>query len=158
MEYQSRSRLRREFKKFACLLITQIFIGCNLSNCEINSVKTIFTTVGFHQGDKPEYGHYILLEGIDRNCLDSTKILDISHKYIDTLTSNTPATVLMFYNSEKNFIPNSTSQVQKDINKNCLVKIIFEDDGKTPVSFMFYDKRGHLKYNGNNWGLDKGSD
>ncbi|MDF2188429.1 hypothetical protein [Paraflavitalea sp. CAU 1676] len=123
------------------------------SPCKLKEIKTLFTTVGIHPGYDTGYAHYVLVKEYGRECMDSAGMVKMALKYKDTVCIGNPVNVIMFFNSDEKFIPNETSQDMEEINKNCLVTIIFEKKAKTPHQFVFYDKNGERVYWGSEWKL-----
>lgn len=58
-------------------------------------------------------------------------------KYSDTVKVGNPIEVIMFFNSDKDFVPNKTSQVLEEINQSCLVFIGIDIKTRKPKSFVF---------------------
>jgi len=119
--------------------------------CELQDVKTIFFdgTSNIRYGEV--YAHYVLLKGFSRVCLDSTTIVNIALKYIDTIKRGKPIEVIKLFSSNKDFIPNEHSQVMEEINKSCLVTIGLNLKTKMPEDFIFYNDQGQIIYIGNKW-------
>jgi|GEM_PF-2253020 len=136
-----------------------LFMGiaaCNLSSpekieCKFREIKTIFFdgTPDTIYGET--YVHYVLLKDFSRDCLDSVAIINIASKYCDTVHAGKPVRVVKFFRSDKNFIPNETSQVMTEIDKSCLVTIDIDLKTKRPGSFVFYNEEGQWIYSGNRW-------
>lgn len=138
----------------SALLIAEI--SCSSSNvrdCNIKEIKTLFTTIGIHDKDT-SFAHYILIKDFPKKCLDSTAMVNLALKYIDTVKQGRPADVIMFFNSDKDFIPNRTSQVIEEINKSCLVSIGFDLKSRKPKQFLFYNDEGERIYWGDRWQPD----
>src|SRR3982751_5018209 len=139
-------------RKNTPLLFLILFIGgisCNSNSstqCELKTIKTLFTTEGIYEGKITGYTHYILIKDFSKKCIDSTTMVNMALKYIDTVSVGRPADVLMFFNSDKDFIPNETSQVMKEINKSCLVVIGFDERTRKPNDFIFYNEKGERIY------------
>lgn len=128
-------------------------ISCSskeIKGCNVKEIRTLFTTIGIHDKDTA-YGHYTLIEDFPRECLDSTTMVDLALKYSDTVKVGKPVDVIMFFNSDKDFIPNETSQVMKEVNKSCLVVIGFDEEKRKPNNFIFYNKKGERTYWGEKW-------
>jgi hypothetical protein len=136
---------------FSILLSVVFSFGCyNKNNCEIKEAKTLFTTIGIHDSNT-SFAHYILINGFSKKCMDSATMVNLALKYIDTVGQGRPADVLMFFNSDKDFIPNETSQVMEDINKSCLVAVGFDLKERKPKQFLFYNDAGERIYWGSRW-------
>ena len=134
---------------FFCSIVLFILSACNFDNdskCELQTIKTLFVTEGVYENKITGYGHYILISDFSRKCMDSTTMVNIALKYMDTVTIGRPADVLKFFNSDKDFIPNETSQVQEEINRSCLVTISFDLKTKKPEQFIFYSNDGKYVY------------
>jgi len=106
------------------------------SKCELREIKTLFTIPAIYQNVITGYAHYILIKDFSRECLDSSTIVNIALKYMDTVKIGRPADVLMFFSSNKDFIPNEKSQVMEEINKSCLVTIGFDEKTNKPNDFF----------------------
>lgn len=133
------------------LLFTKI--SCRTStiqNCQIKEIKTLFTTVGIHDRDTA-YGHYILIKDFSRKCMDSATMVNVALRYSDTVKVGNPLDVIMFFNSDKDFIPNETSQVMEEINRSCLVVIGLDEKNRKPNDFIFYNEKGERLYWGDRW-------
>lgn len=133
------------------LLIIQF--SCNSlssQNCRVEGIKTLFTTIGIHDNDTA-YCHYTLISNFSRNCMDSVGMINAALRYCDTVKVGNPVNVVMFFNSEKNFIPNETSQFMEEINKSCLVVIGFDEKTRKPNNFIFYNEKGERLYWGDRW-------
>src|SRR6478752_641761 len=85
----------------------------NAQNCEINEIKTLFTIPGVYKGKITGYSHYVLIKDFPRSCMDSITMVTMALKYSDSVKVGKPADVIMFFNSDKDFIPNETSQVME---------------------------------------------
>jgi hypothetical protein len=143
-------------KSIKLTILSGLFVGiaaCNFTspNCEIKELRTLFTIPGVYEGKITGFSHYILIKDFPRKCMDSTTFVTMAVKYVDTVNANKPADVLMFFNSDKYFIPNETSQVMEDINKSCLVVIGFDKKNAKPIDFIFYNESGKRIYWGNRW-------
>lgn len=133
------------------LLITKISCSSSsVQDCKIKEIKTLFTTIGIHDKDTA-YGHYTLIKDFPKKCMDSATMVNLALRYIDTVKVGKPVDVVMFFNSDKDFIPNETSQVMEDINKSCLVVIGFDEKNSKPNDFIFYNDKGERIYWGERW-------
>jgi len=121
------------------------------SQCELKEIKTLFTTEGVYDGKIIGYAHYILIKNFSKDCIDSATMVDIALKYADTIKIGRPANVLKFFSTDKDFIPNETSQDMQLINKSCLVDISIDTVLKKPKSFIFYKDNGEINYWGERW-------
>lgn len=83
--------------------------------------------------------------------MDSATMVNMALKYSDTVKVGRPADIIMFFNSDKDFIPNETSQVMEEINKNCLVVIWIDAKTNKPHNFIFYNEKGEQTYWGEKW-------
>ena len=83
--------------------------------------------------------------------MDSATMVNISLKYIDTVNVGRPGDVIKLFSTDKDFIPNETSQVMEEINKNCLVSFLFDKNTKQPKEFLFYNNKGEIIYWGDRW-------
>lgn len=134
------------------LFITKI--SCSSSSgqdCKIKEIKTLFTIPGVYEGKTTGYSHYALIENFSRKCMDSATMVNLALKYSDTVKGGNPADLIMFFNSDKDFIPNETSQVMEEINKSCLVVIGLDVKTKKPNNFIFYNEKGERLYWGDRW-------
>lgn len=139
------------------LAVLSIFLFCTIActsystkNCKVEKIKTLFTTVGIHDTDT-SYGHYTLIKDFSRECMDSATMVNLALKYSDIVKVGNPPDIIMFFNSEKDFIPNETSQVMEEINKSCLVVIGLNMKSKKPNDFLFYNEKGERVYWGSRW-------
>ena len=119
--------------------------------CELKQIKTLFTIPSVYEGKITGYAHYILIKDFDRKCMDSATMVNISLKYIDTVNVGRPGDVIKLFSTDKDFIPNETSQVMEEINKNCLVSFLFDKNTKQPKEFLFYNNKGEIIYWGDRW-------
>ena len=137
---------------FALILIN--LLSCNSeidSKCNLKKIKTLFVTEGVYEGKTTGYCHYILINDFSRNCMDSVSMVNMALRYMDTVKIGRPADMFKFFNSDKDFIPNETSQVMEDINKSCLVTIGFDLITLKPNNFIFYDSDGRQICWGDTW-------
>jgi hypothetical protein len=121
------------------------------SICKQESIKTLFIIPHIYENKTVGYSHYVLIQDFSRKCMDSTTMVNIALKYMDTVTIGRPADVLKFFNSDKDFIPNEISQVQEEINRSCLVTINFDLKTQKPEQFIFYNNDGKYEYWGSLW-------
>jgi hypothetical protein len=128
-------------------------LACSAPICRLESVQTLLYTAGYQGKDGPvTYAHYILTEGLYRNCMDSAAMVDLALKYIDTVKVAKPIVVVKLFNSRKNFSPSSYDPPDmKIINKNCLVSIGFDQQTRKPYEFLFYNDGGDIIYWGKRW-------
>ena len=143
-------------KKLFNLSLLCFVIGSSCSsdsshNCEVKDLKTLFTTPGVYEGKVIGYAHYVLIKYFDRSCMDSITMMNMAFKYSDTVHVGTPADVIMFFNSDKNFIPHEVSQVMEEINKNCVVVVGLDLKNRKPKDFIFYNSKGERVYWGPRW-------
>jgi hypothetical protein len=113
-------------------------------------IKTLFSIPGGSNGKITGYSHYTLIKGFSRRCMDSALMVTAALKYSDTVTVGKPADLIMFYNSDEDFIPNDISQTD-EIDKSCLVVIGLDMKSKKPKSFIFYTDKGERTYWGERW-------
>jgi hypothetical protein len=74
--------------------------------------------------------------------MDSTTIVNIARNYIDTVSTDKPVDIVNFYNSDKDFIPDETSQIWEDVDKSCLVHIWINKKTNKPEKFVFFNNKG----------------
>ncbi len=134
--------------KLIIILILNIVVSCKKSDCKLSRIKTLYTD-GYNK--KEGYGHNVLINDYDRDCLDSLEFVNLAKKYIDTVKYDKPVTVIQFYFNDKDFIPNEKSQVLDEINKSCLVTIGFDKLNNKPNDFIFYNDNGEIIYWGERW-------
>ncbi|WPV63904.1 hypothetical protein [Chitinophaga sp. LS1] len=135
-------------------LLVCVIISCNYldtKQCKCDKLKTLFTIPGIYEGKTIGYAHYVLSENLSKNCIDSAMMVDLAIKYSDTVKVGYPANIIMFFSSDKDFIPNETSQVMEEINKSCLVVINLDVITKKPNDFLFYNEQGNRIYWGKKW-------
>jgi hypothetical protein len=140
------------------LITLNILLRCNIlqkksAKCHLINIKTIFTDISTRGGKDPIFTHHVLVEGFSKKCkLDSVEILQFVNQYIDTISIQTkPVIRIYLYTSTDRFIPSETSQDWEDVDKDCLVSIMFDKKTHEPVSFKFYDKNGNIESQGNRW-------
>ena len=135
------------------LLLAMALSSCHADKplCELREIKTLYTIPAWRGDEPPIYGHTILLKGIFKDCMDSTMMVNIATRYRDTVSFGRPANVIRFYSSDKRFIPYETSQVFREISKDCLVIINFSQDSGKVEAFWFFDADGDRTYCGNRW-------
>jgi hypothetical protein len=139
------------------IIFTFIFLAAGCTNqsrnnvCELKEIRTLFTVVGIQQGVDTGYVHYVLLREFSRQCMDSTTLVNIALKYIDTVSIDKPIDMINFYNSDKNFIPGEVSQVWEKVDKNCLVHIWINKKNNKPEKFVFFNDKGERIFEGNKW-------
>ncbi|MFC4230254.1 hypothetical protein ACFOW1_00015 [Parasediminibacterium paludis] len=132
-------------------------ISCSYSNssmqddCKIKEIRTLFTIPGVYEGKTAGYSHYALIPDFSKKCMDSVTMVNLAIKYSDTVKVGNPADIIMFFNSDRDFVQNETSQVMEEINKSCLVVIGLDVKTKRPNDFIFYNQKGERLYWGNRW-------
>lgn len=137
------------------VLILGCFIVCSCrqnikDQCEISEVKLLFTDVSIYENKVDGYVHYILVKDLSKQCLDSTKMVNMAYAYLDTVTKDKPVNVLKFYFSDKDFILNEKSQDLTKINKSALFSLILDKNFKIN-EFIFYNDEGNIHYWGQKW-------
>jgi hypothetical protein len=145
--------MKRIIKILSVSVVIPAVIACKekqAKSCEIKEIKTLFATVGIHDRDTA-YGYYALIKDFRRECMDSTFMVNLALKYSDTVQQGKPVMGVMFFNSDKDFIPNETSQDMDKINKSCLVVIDFDENKGKPKGFIFYNDKGERTYWGDRW-------
>ena len=152
------SKAKKMNKLITLLVLVSVTFGClvactSLSSekCKVEQISTLFTIPGVYEGKITGYSHYILIKGLSRKCIDSATMVSLALKYSDTVKVGNPADMIMFFNSDKDFIPNETSQVMEEINKSCLVVISLDLKSKKPNDFIFYNEKGERVYWGARW-------
>jgi hypothetical protein len=118
--------------------------------CELIEIKTMHSEICMHVGVDTSYGNDVLIKEFTRECMDSLMLLNICLKYIDTAKTNKRISVVAFYNSDKKFAYNQSSQLE-EVWGDCLVTIAFERKTKNPEFFVFYNDLGEIIYWGPNW-------
>lgn len=139
---------------FLISILPHFITSCNshvTESCEVKAINTLYTIPGVYEGKITGYSHYVLIRNFNRACMDSAKMVRLALKYSDTIKVGKPADIIMFFNSDKDFIPNEISQDMDKINKSCLVIIDLDLKNKKPTNFIFYNKRGERTYWGNRW-------
>lgn len=145
--------MKRINKISSLVVLISAFTSCKEEpekSCEAKGIRTLFTTVGIHDRDTA-FGHYVLIDNFPKECMDSTTMVKMALNYCDTVKMAKPIDVIMFFNSDKDFIPNETSQDMDEINKSCLVVIGFDEKNEKPNDFIFYNDRGERTYWGKRW-------
>jgi hypothetical protein len=146
---------KKTSKVFFVLVLISIFAfsSCKeekAKTCILKEIRTLFTTIGIHDRDT-SYGHYILVKDFSKKCMDSVTMVNLALRYIDTVKIGKPVGVVMFFNSDKDFIQNETSQIMEEINKSCLVVIGLDEKSNKPDDFIFYNDKGERIYWGGRW-------
>lgn len=142
--------------KIIIFSITLVIVNISCKNsrvqkCDVQEMKTLFTTPGIYEGKVTGYAHYTLVKDFSRQCMDSTTMVNLALQYSDTVSVGNPADLIMIFNSDKDFIPNETSQVMAKINKSCLVVIGLDVKSKKLKDFIFYNDNGERLYWGDRW-------
>lgn len=106
--------------------------------------------MSFYDDKVDGYAHSILVKNFSRQCLDSTKLVNMAFSYLDTVSKDKPVNVLKFYFSDKDFIPNEESQNISKINQSCLFSLILNKKSKIS-EFVFYNEDGEIQYCGPQW-------
>jgi len=149
MEHKRRQMKNKIIK---LLFISLIFISCK-NECIVETGETLFTTVGKQGGEIKGYAHYIYLDGIEKTCLDSLYVDNLVNKYLDTVSVDKPADLLMFYSSKDNFTEGEKSYVQKKINQDCLIKVGLNNNTEI-YKYWYYDSSGEFISSKANWDSD----
>jgi hypothetical protein len=90
---------------------------------------------------------------MSRECMDSLTIMNIAQKYRDTVKGKQPIETVMFYDSGYELLPGEIPSFP-NIDKNCLVKIGFNNKSNKPNDFLFYNNKGENIYWGRKWEKD----
>jgi hypothetical protein len=128
-------------------LVCLFSCGLKKKNCKLPTPKTIFYD---YDSQAKDYDHYVLLDGFNKECMDSSKMVNLAKLYANSITKGSPALIIRFYSSEDYFIENEVSQPMHEINRNCLILIGLNKD-YTPNRFNFYNDNGKRIYNGPLW-------
>lgn len=134
--------------KLIVIILSNLFLfacGSKKQTCKLPNPKTIFYDKG-----KDKFIYYVLLDGYERKCMDSLKMVKMAIKYANDVKIGRPALTIKFYSSEKDFIPNETSQPIHKIDKSGLLIVSF-NEGLQPYDFTFYNEQGGWIYTGPLW-------
>jgi hypothetical protein len=113
-------------------------------------MKTMYVAMGVNAGVDTSYAHYVMLEGYSKGCLDSSSAVSIAYSYLDTVSGKKPIDLVMLYSSDADF-PRSGIPSSNTLDKECLVKMFYDDKSKKIESFIFYNDEGKRIYWGNKW-------
>lgn len=138
------------FVKYACFLIPLLSFSCKPKVCHLVKIKTLYVGMGVNAGVDTSYAHYVLLEGFSKECLDSSSAVNIAHSYLDTTSGKRPIDLVMFYGSDADF-PKVGVPYSNNLDKECLVKMFYNEENKKIYSFIFYNNEGKRTYWGNRW-------
>lgn len=137
-------------KSYLITLVAMVLYSCSpkkdCSNADVEQLMVI----EMRDSWGVYYEHTIILDGFDRACLDSIKIMEILSNYNDTLSAGKPIMIARIFNSKKRFDMGESLSQPKEIDKDCLLDVKFDADNK-PVEFRFYDRYGNEFYTGSNW-------
>ncbi len=123
--------------------------SCNQKKaCDFKEIKTMWTVASMHPGIDTTYVHSVLIKEFDRECLDSNLLVNVALKYMDTVSIDTPVDLIAFYNSDVDVDYGEPSQ-KADVEKNLMLSVRF--DKKKPKKFVFYNNKGEIIYEGENW-------
>jgi hypothetical protein len=65
--------------------------SCQPPTCQLQKIKTLYVTPSRQESGTGQmqvsYGHYVLLKGFSRDCLDSATIVRLAAHYRDTVSS-----------------------------------------------------------------------
>lgn len=140
-------------KGLIAAIVSTLSILCSCSHkkepiCKLTHVETIETSVASNYKGVKSYIHYILVKDFSKRCLDSTEMVNLALKYIDTVKELKPVDVTKFYFSNKDFVHGESQEMSK-IEKSCLFSITFKNN-KIEL-FTFYNNSGDEIYNGSKW-------
>ena len=146
-------------KNVIFIVVVTIALGCHShkaqnSVCRLKDIKTLYSDPNMHVGVDTAYGYTVLIKDFSRECMDSSTMVNIALKYIDTVKGGKPVNGVAFYSSDKDFIPNEHSQIMEEIDKSCLFKITFNEKTCQPDNFVFYNDKGETIYWGSKWKKD----
>ena len=133
------------------VILSSFLTGCQQTKeptCKFTKIKTLYTSLASDENGLRTYTHTVLLNDFSRKCLDSTKMVDITMKYLDTVSVYKPVDVIRFYYSDKDFIPGD-SQVIQETDKSRLFSVYFEKGAIQ--DFSFTDENGDFIYIGPRW-------
>jgi len=141
-------------KHIIYLLIFNIlqWVGCNHSPpCDLEYIEKKWADYGINAGSFDGYTHFVIIKNFEKQCLDSTVIMNITQKYLDTATVDIPIQAILFFNSDKHFIEGETSQDWEKVNKDCLVGVYFNIQNKKFTHFRFFESNGIDFEDTNKW-------
>ena len=115
--------------------------------------KLLFINIGTNNHDPiTKYYHYLVIENCPENP-DSVLVMDLATQYLSSLVNNKPVAALRIFKSDNRFIPNEQSQVWSDVNKDCIVEILYRN-GQFE-NYWFYAKDGENFIETKYWRKDK---
>ena len=107
-------------------------------SCVITPPRVLFTTIA-GSGDRFGYIHYLYVNGLNRECIDSVMIDSLVANYLDTISIGKPVDMLRMYNSLEHYNPDEESQF-KEFEIDCLLWISIDNDRIT--SYGSFDPNG----------------
>jgi hypothetical protein len=142
--------LTESMLKFLMLIFLVLGFGCsNHQLCKPGMPNRIFSMEGSNNGDI-SYSHYILIEGVSKNC-DSTTVMSAIKNYIDTTNSGKPISSVAAFNSIGHYDSGETLSQPKEFFGDCVMEVWFEKTNGRPTDFIFFNNSGDEEYRGSRW-------
>lgn len=96
------------------------------------------------------YQHSILVKGLSKGC-DSVTVLAAIKNYVESNPSETPISSVGVFNSIEYFDRGETLSQSKEFYGDCVVEVWLDTSSGLPRNFVFFDKNGNVKFEGNMW-------
>lgn len=125
----------------------------NTNNCNADIFEKVekLYSIPLDNNGKLSYQHLILIEKLERRCLDSSITLRAIDAYIEGMNDEKPVASIEIFNSKEGFDIGETLSQPKEIYKNCLVTIWFDPNTGKAYKYLFYDRDGDVAYEGPLW-------
>lgn len=131
------------------LFVVLLACGKGQQKCKFNSIRRLYSIVQ-SVGKESSYLHLVIVNDFSKNCIDSSMMVNLALRYLDTVKADLPVSCIRFYSTDKGFIPSETSQLWNEVDRNILVSIDF-DKRMNPCWFVFYGEDGEYLYSGEKW-------
>jgi hypothetical protein len=144
--------MKRELLLIGLLLFVFLCFSCfhKEDDCNLSKPSKIISIQG-KNNEKISYKHLVLVEGLDKRCLDSITGMRIVDNYIKSQDKDLPIRRIQLFNSIDNFDQGETLSQPKSFYGDCLVEILLDTVKLTPIGFTFYSSSGMVTYEGSSW-------
>lgn len=125
-------------------LVLMCSLACSSrSHCKPDETQKLHTSWSTDR-DLDGFDHWILVEGLSRNC-DSITVMTAINSYIKNTFSDTPIIRVIVFNS--------WGRIERGENPfvDGVVEVFFNKTDRTPIKFVFFNDYGEIDYEGVRW-------
>lgn len=101
--------------------------------------------------NKPVFSHYVLANGLYRECLDSALLMERVKDYLTYTLRDTPIVSIHVYNSLNGYDSGESSSQPKRFFRNEILRIDIDTATHLFTNFTFLDSDREKIYSGPNW-------